>query len=37
MCRRNDKRVASLKLQADGIKIDELTAEQIEYLDSWDS
>lgn len=32
-----DQRVARLKLQADGIKIDELTKEQIEYLDSWDN
>jgi adenosylhomocysteinase len=30
-----DRRVAELKLQSMGITIDELTAEQREYLDSW--
>ena len=32
-----DKKVAFLKLQADGIIIDELTSEQIKYLASWDT
>ncbi|MEA4924211.1 MAG: adenosylhomocysteinase [Syntrophomonadaceae bacterium] len=32
-----DKRVALLKLQADGIAIDELTPEQTTYLASWDT
>jgi adenosylhomocysteinase len=32
-----DKRVAYLKLQADGIEIDELTSEQLNYLESWDT
>ncbi|MDD3365515.1 MAG: adenosylhomocysteinase [Syntrophomonas sp.] len=32
-----DKKVAYMKLQADGIEIDELTSEQINYLDSWDT
>jgi adenosylhomocysteinase len=32
-----DKKVAILKLQADGIAIDELTPEQITYLASWDT
>lgn len=32
-----DQRVARLKLQADGVKIDELTAEQAAYLASWDN
>jgi len=32
-----DKQVAFLKLQADGIIIDELTSEQIKYLASWDN
>lgn len=32
-----DQRVARLKLQADGIEIDELTSEQINYLASWDT
>lgn len=32
-----DQRVAKLKLQAEGIKIDELTDEQAAYLASWDS
>jgi adenosylhomocysteinase len=32
-----DQKVARLKLQADGIEIDELTSEQIEYLASWDT
>jgi len=32
-----DQRVAYLKLQADSIKIDELTSEQKNYLESWES
>lgn len=32
-----DRRVAELKLKADGISIDELTSEQKIYLDSWDN
>jgi len=32
-----DKKVAYLKLRADGVAIDELTAEQISYLASWDT
>ncbi|MDD3023638.1 MAG: adenosylhomocysteinase [Syntrophomonadaceae bacterium] len=32
-----DNRVAMLKLQAGGIKIDELTIEQKSYLDAWDT
>ncbi len=32
-----DRRVAYLKLKADGIIIDELTSEQKEYLESWDN
>ena len=32
-----DKKVAYLKLKADGVAIDELTAEQISYLASWDT
>lgn len=32
-----DKKVALLKLQADGIEIDALTAEQVDYLASWDT
>jgi len=32
-----DKKVAYLKLQADGIEIDELTSEQVNYLASWDT
>ncbi len=32
-----DQRVARLKLQADGIKIDDLTTEQTTYLASWDN
>jgi adenosylhomocysteinase len=32
-----DKKVALLKLQADGIMIDELTSEQKKYLASWDT
>lgn len=32
-----DKKVAYLKLQAEGIQIDELTTEQKKYLESWDS
>lgn len=32
-----DNRVAMLKLQAGGVKIDELTAEQKNYLDAWDT
>jgi len=31
-----DAEVAKLKLQAMGVEIDELTAEQEEYLRSWD-
>ncbi len=30
-----DEKVATLKLQSEGIVIDELTEEQIKYLDSW--
>ena len=30
-----DKRVAKLKLESMGIKIDRLTPEQVEYLASW--
>jgi adenosylhomocysteinase len=30
-----DKRVARLKLESMGVKIDKLTAEQEEYLASW--
>ncbi len=32
-----DRRVAELKLKADGVSIDELTSEQKTYLDSWDN
>lgn len=32
-----DQKVAYLKLQAEGIQIDELTAEQKKYLESWDT
>jgi adenosylhomocysteinase len=32
-----DKEIARLKLQAMGIKLDSLTAEQIEYMNSWTS
>jgi adenosylhomocysteinase len=32
-----DKEIARLKLQAMGIKIDTLTSEQIEYINSWNS
>ncbi|MGS0764372.1 adenosylhomocysteinase [Syntrophomonas curvata] len=32
-----DQRVARLKLQADGVQIDELTGEQEAYLASWDT
>jgi adenosylhomocysteinase len=32
-----DQRVARLKLQAEGIKIDELTVEQKTYLNSWEN
>jgi adenosylhomocysteinase len=32
-----DKKVAYMKLQADGIEIDELTSEQLNYLESWDT
>ncbi|NJL69842.1 MAG: adenosylhomocysteinase, partial [Microcoleus sp. SM1_3_4] len=32
-----DKEIARLKLQAMGIQIDSLTAEQIEYMNSWTS
>lgn len=31
-----DRHVAELKLKAMGIEIDELTPEQIEYLNSWE-
>jgi len=31
-----DRRVAELKLKAMGIEIDELSAEQEEYLSSWE-
>ena len=31
-----DRKVAELKLKAMGIKIDELTPEQVEYLNSWE-
>ena len=31
-----DKEIAKLKLETMGIAIDELTAEQAEYLSSWD-
>ena len=30
-----DREVAEIKLEAEGIEIDELTAEQTEYMDSW--
>jgi adenosylhomocysteinase len=32
-----DKEIASLKLRALGIAIDELTAEQLEYISSWET
>jgi adenosylhomocysteinase len=32
-----DQEIARLKLQAIGITIDSLTAEQIEYINSWTS
>ncbi|PKM78516.1 MAG: adenosylhomocysteinase [Firmicutes bacterium HGW-Firmicutes-15] len=32
-----DRKVAYMKLQADGIEIDELTSEQLKYLESWDT
>jgi adenosylhomocysteinase len=32
-----DQEIARLKLQAMGIEIDSLTAEQIEYINSWSS
>jgi adenosylhomocysteinase len=32
-----DQKVALLKLQADGLEIDCLTAEQVEYMASWDT
>jgi len=32
-----DKEIASLKLRALGISIDELTAEQLEYISSWET
>ncbi|MDD4802542.1 MAG: adenosylhomocysteinase [Syntrophomonas sp.] len=32
-----DKKVALLKLQVDGIQIDELTSEQHDYLSNWDT
>jgi adenosylhomocysteinase len=31
-----DREIASIKLDADGVKIDELSEEQQEYMDSWD-
>ncbi len=31
-----DREVASLKLKAMGIEIDELTPEQVKYLSSWE-
>ena len=31
-----DRKVAELKLKAMGIEIDELTPEQVEYLNSWE-
>ena len=31
-----DEKVANLKLQSEGIVIDELTEEQRKYLDSWE-
>lgn len=32
-----DDRVASLRLKSEGVQIDELTQEQINYLDNWDT
>jgi len=32
-----DREVAFLKLQSDGVKIDQLTSEQEEYLNNWDT
>ena len=32
-----DKQVAWLKLEVDGVEIDRLTTEQIEYLGNWDT
>ncbi|MDD4776248.1 MAG: adenosylhomocysteinase, partial [Syntrophomonas sp.] len=32
-----DQKVAWLKLAADGVEIDRLTAEQVDYLASWDT
>jgi adenosylhomocysteinase len=32
-----DQEIARLKLQSMGISIDTLTAEQVEYLASWDA
>jgi adenosylhomocysteinase len=32
-----DQEIARLKLQAMGVAIDSLTAEQIEYMNSWTS
>lgn len=32
-----DRRVARLKLKADGVEIDELTEEQVDYLSTWDN
>ena len=31
-----DKKIAALKLESMGIKIDRLTAEQVRYLGSWE-
>jgi len=31
-----DKEIARLKLEAMGVKIDTLTAEQVKYLGSWE-
>jgi adenosylhomocysteinase len=30
-----DREVAEIKLAADGVEIDELTAEQADYMESW--
>ncbi len=32
-----DTEIASLKLRALGMRIDELTAEQLEYISSWET
>jgi adenosylhomocysteinase len=32
-----DERIASLKLEAMGVSMDELTAEQAKYLSSWET